>query len=134
MLGVRVLLMGALALMVTLSLSAGVSAAPISADKVKAVIQSAYDDQDTALVAHDLDGVMVPYAEDAIFIDDIPGAKRQGLEHQGLDVARQNWVDFDLSLRDGRLGRGGFLLSPGDVGSLLLGCRGFLGLGDAHIT
>ena len=91
---VRVLLIGALALMVTLSLSAGVSAAPVSADKVKAVIQSAYDDEDKALVAHDLDGVMAPYAEDAIFIDDIPGAKRQGLEHQGLDVARQNWVDL----------------------------------------
>jgi len=68
-----------------------VSAAPVSA---KAAIQAAYDAQDTALGAQDVDGAMAPYAEEAIFIDDIPGAKRQGLEHQGLAAVRQGFVNL----------------------------------------
>ncbi len=83
-----------IALLVMLSVPGALSAAPASTEGVKTAIQAAYDDQDVALVARDLDRVMVPYAEDAIFINDIPGAKGQGLEHQGLAGARQGWVDL----------------------------------------
>ena len=54
---------------------------------VQQVIQSAYNDEDTATMDHDLDGVLLPYAEDTLFISDV-----QGTEGTGLAFARQGWV------------------------------------------
>ena len=85
---------GALATGVMMCAAGAVSAAPVSTEGVKQVIQAAYDDQDGAVVARNLDRVMAPYAEDAIFINDIPESKGQGLEHQGLAGVRQGWVDL----------------------------------------
>lgn len=96
--GSRVGVLGTFALGVLLYAVGAAHAAPASTEGARAAIQAAYDDQDAGLVARDLNRVMVPYAEDAIFIDDSPGAKGQGLEHQGLAGVRQGWVDlFNLS-------------------------------------
>ena len=57
------------------------------ADAVKQTIQSLYDDQNTAIVGGDIDGAMIPYAEDGIFLNDL-----KGTESQGLAGVRRGWL------------------------------------------
>lgn len=73
------------------------SAAPSPIDPVQQAIQSVFDDQDTALMAPDIDGVVVPYPEDTLFLNDL-----KGTEHTGLAAERQAWIDL-MSLKTQKL-------------------------------
>ncbi len=61
----------------------------VKTEAVKQTIQSLYDDQNTAIVGSDIDGVMIPYAEDGIFLNDL-----KGTESQGLAGVRRGWLDL----------------------------------------
>ena len=56
---------------------------------VQQKIQAIYDAQDTAILARDIDKTMVPYATDAVFINDVTGK-----ETAGLDPVRRGWLDL----------------------------------------
>ncbi len=57
-------------------------------DKTEA-IQAVYDAEDTALVAHDLDGVMAMYTPNVVFFDSL-----KGKQDVGAAGARKAWVTF----------------------------------------
>ena len=58
-------------------------------EAVKRVIKAAYNAQSKALLAHNLDGVMAPYAKNILFVDDLRHTK-----HRGTDQARSGWAGF----------------------------------------
>lgn len=86
-------LSAAVALVVlSLPVALAASAAPTQEGAAKAggvqlAIQSAFDDQDAALAAHDINAAMAPYAPDALFLNDL-----KGTQDQGLAPVRQGWL------------------------------------------
>ena len=56
---------------------------------VKQAVQAVYAAEDTALVAHDLDGVMAMYTPNVVFFDSL-----KGKQDVGAAGARQAWVTF----------------------------------------
>ena len=62
---------------------------PDKTEAVKQAVQAVYDAEDTALVAHDLDGVMAMYTPNVVFFDSL-----KGKQDVGAAGARQAWVTF----------------------------------------
>ncbi len=56
---------------------------------VQQKLQAIYDAQDAAIVQHDIDNTMVPYADDALFIDNVTAT-----ESAGLAGERKGWLDL----------------------------------------
>ena len=62
---------------------------PDKTEAIKQAVQAVYDSEDTALVAHDLDGVMAMYTSNVVFFDSL-----KGKQDVGAAGARQAWVTF----------------------------------------
>ena len=60
-----------------------------AATNVQQTLQASYDAQDAAIVQRDIDNTMVPYANDALFIDDVTGK-----EGASLDAIRNGWISM----------------------------------------
>lgn len=64
------------------------SRADAAAD-VQQTLQAKYDAQDAAILQHDIDNTMTPYADDALFLDDVTGK-----ESDSLAGVRKGWLDL----------------------------------------
>ncbi len=64
------------------------SKADATAD-VQQTLQAMYDAQDAAILQHDIDNTMTPYAEDALFLDDVTGK-----ESASLAGVRKGWLEL----------------------------------------
>ena len=65
------------------------AAPPDKAAAIKGAVQAIYDAEDTALVAHDLDGVMAMYTPNVVFFDSL-----KGKQDVGAAGARRAWATF----------------------------------------
>lgn len=64
------------------------SKADATAD-VQQTLQAMYDAQNAAILQHDIDNTMVPYADDALFLDDTTGGKSASLAG-----VRKGWLEL----------------------------------------
>ena len=64
------------------------SSADAAAD-VQQTLQAMYDAQNAAILRHDIDSTMVPYAGDALFLDDTKGGKSASLAG-----VRKGWLEL----------------------------------------
>lgn len=69
--------------------TAAPAAPPNKMEAIKQAVQAVYDAEDTALVAHDLDGVMAMYTSNVVFFDSL-----KGQQDVGAAGARKAWVTF----------------------------------------
>ena len=60
-----------------------------AAADVQQTLQAMYDAQDAAILRHDIDNTMAPYAGDALFLDDT-----KGTESASLAGVRKGWLEL----------------------------------------
>ena len=76
-----------LLMLIATSPSSKADAAADVQQTLQETLQARYDAQDAAILQHDIDNTMVPYAADALFIDDVAGK-----ESASLEAVRNGWV------------------------------------------
>ncbi len=76
-----------LLMLIATSPSSKADAAADVQQTLQETLQARYDAQDAAILQHDIDNTMTPYAADALFIDDVAGK-----ESASLEAVRNGWV------------------------------------------